>query len=225
MQNPVAESRSQRTTVRMRNEGEIMSLLLEYLEFASQHLSGLQSALCILLRTTLCLAAFGLICRWMLRHVDDSMPRLSRVVWLAVLLSGWFWLQPVIHVPRLQTSDFRLRASDFGLQEEVSNITPEVRIPMPEAYFGFQTSDFRLQEEASNTNPEVRSLKSEAGGHGVTALPEVRSQKFEALILPTVFVVWFGGMVVSIFLAATGYVRYLSALRNTVPAGDDFAGT
>ena len=51
-----------------------------------------------LFRTTLILSVFGGVCFLVLRKMEFRSPRLSRLVWVAVLLAGWCWWQPVISV-------------------------------------------------------------------------------------------------------------------------------
>jgi len=53
----------------------------------------------ILFRTTLILTFCGGICFLALRKIEHYLPKLSRLLWGAVLLTGCFWLQPVIQIP------------------------------------------------------------------------------------------------------------------------------
>ena len=164
--------------------------------------------LLFLFRTTLYLAAGGLLCRLILRHIDDRIPRLSRVLWLAVLLSGWFWLQPAIKIPAPRFVDPPVPATPVFPTQAVP-----LRVEHPKPFF-------------TEPLPFVEPVVHAEWPQPMAVEPVAVAQKFDGkpLILPVLFAVWLGGMVVSIFLAAAGYVRYLSALRNTVPAGDDFAG-
>jgi len=57
-----------------------------------------------LLRTTLVLTFCGGICFLALRKFEHHLPKLSRLLWVAVLLTGWFWLQPVIEIPTTHES-------------------------------------------------------------------------------------------------------------------------
>ena len=52
-----------------------------------------------LFRTTLVLTICGGVCFLALRKIEHRLPKLSRLLWAAVLLTGWFWLQPVIEIP------------------------------------------------------------------------------------------------------------------------------
>ena len=77
-----------------------------------------------LLRTTLILTFCGGICFLALRKIEHRLPKLSRLLWVAVLLTGWFWLQPVIEIPTthlagtpaMETADLRPQTvADFAV--------------------------------------------------------------------------------------------------------------
>ena len=80
----------------------------------------------------------------------------------------------------------------------------------------------RFTGNSEDLYPRLEDLHSRLGD--VVPVSFAPSFEWKPLIFKTVFAVWIGGMVVSIFLAVTGYVRFLLLLRKTVPASDDFAG-
>ena len=159
-----------------------------------------------LLRTTLFLGVGGLVCWLVLRRISDRVPHLSRVLWLAVLLSGWFWIRPMIAIPYSQT------ATDIETQIAMpTEILPPNMPPM-------QHEMMRSFDAAHDVTQHIASNET-----AVAEMPLVKMD-WKPLIFSTIFAVWLGGMVVSIFLAATGYLQFLLALRKTVSASDDFAG-
>jgi hypothetical protein len=52
-----------------------------------------------LLRTTLFLTLCGGLCLFVLRKIEYRLPHLSRWLWVAVLLTGWCWIQVAVQVP------------------------------------------------------------------------------------------------------------------------------
>ena len=159
-----------------------------------------------LLRTTLFLGVGGLVCWLVLRRISDRVPHLSRVLWLAVLLSGWFWVRPMIAIPYSQTA--------INIETQIATPTEILPPNMPP----MQHEMMRPFDAAQDVTQHIVSNE--------TAVAEMPLEKMDwkPLILSTLFAVWLGGMVVSIFLAATGYLQFLLRLRKTVPASDDFAG-
>ena len=160
-----------------------------------------------LLRTTCVLTLCGGVCFLALRNIEHHLPKLSRLLWIAVLLTGWFWLQPVIHVKT---------AGETAAEEEDVAVTPVLYhsegggITTSSLPFGKRVRGNHLSQSSDNPRP--------------SPLPEGEGTLF---VQPPPFMgttillaVWFGGMVIMIIAAAAGYIRVLYCLRNTEPAGD-----
>ncbi len=160
-----------------------------------------------LLRTTLFLTVCGGVCFISLRKIETRLPRLSRFLWLAVLLTGWVWLQPAIQIPHLAGTP----------RSPVETPTPPVEMPLyeeiPRQIDTIPAPPMFLRENFPIESPTA-----------VEILPEAKTFDWKLLMMKSVFAVWLGGIFLTIMLAATGYVRILLLLRNTVSADDDFAG-
>ena len=156
----------------------------------------METILFALLRTTLVLTLCGGLCFLALRKIETRLPRLSRLLWIAVLLTGWFWLQPVIPIPHFA-------GTPIADGTPVPSATP-ASISAP-----------AIPDVVEQPVPSV-SVESIVRAE----LPQPIIVKPEYRLNEVIFAVWFGGMVVTIFLAAAGYVRILFCLRNTEPVGD-----
>ena len=172
-----------------------------------------------LFRTTLVLTLCGGICFLALRKIEHRLPKLSRLLWVAVLLTGWCWLQPVIQIP----------TTYFAGTPAFNDPPTMVGSRPPGGYVGdsrqewetakhdmdvAQSAEYRTlppggrQPTYSETNNQVPA--QERGG----ASPPVTTY-----ILP----LWLTGMFITILLSAVEYIRILYRLRYTEPAEDALA--
>ncbi len=161
-----------------------------------------------LLRTTLFLTVCGGLCLVSLRKIEGGMPKLSRLLWLAVLLTGWLWMRPILEIPVTHTGEHSLAAGNTMAEE-----------PLPVPVVREQANEFSQHAEIVHAASPPAVLDHEAAA----ILPAVQAMDRQALVLNAVFAVWIGGMAVTVFLAAAGYARILLLLRKTVPAGDDMS--
>ncbi len=153
-----------------------------------------------LLRTTLFLTICGGVCCLALRKIEPRLPRLSRFLWLAVLLTGWIWLQPAIRIESPHLAG-----------------TPAPVVATPSQPFDpFTATEPRHEVDAFSPPSQFPSVKTDQ----TTTIAERKPFEWNSLIFKTVFAVWLGGIIITIFFAAIGYVRILLLLRNTVTAGD-----
>ncbi len=167
----------------------------------------MQDILYSLLRTTFLLTVCGGVCFLALRKTEDRLPHLSRFLWLAVLLSGWFWLQPVVQIPFTHLA---------GTPRSPENPAASPPAPLP--------TPLEFEHPRPVQRPEIASFPEPIATASLPPVVETKPFDWKPWLFKTIFAVWVGGMVVSIFLAAAGYLRFLSRLRKTVPAGEDFAG-
>ena len=172
-----------------------------------------------LLRTTLFLSVGGVVCSLVLRRIGNHAPQLSRMLWLAVLLSGWFWVRPMISI------SYESKAKDAKPVVTAHDETltqPHMLNMLPVRHEMFEQNHVPTMQNAQNI---VQGEAAIVETFAETAAHEnIEKIDWKPWILSTVFAVWISGMVVSIFLAAAGYIKFLLALGKTVPADASFAG-
>jgi len=163
-----------------------------------------------LLRTTLVLTFCGGIGFLVLRKWEHQLPKLSRLLWVAVLLTGWFWLQPVIQIPVSTPNEPLVERYSAQLAGPAGN--PEVSLRYTSGSLEFaQSAEYHtLPPGGRQPTYSETSTAQERGG----ASPPVTTY---------IFALWLAGMGITIFLAATGYIRILLSLRNTALAEDALA--
>ena len=163
-----------------------------------------------LFRTTLVLTLCGGICFLALRKFEHHLPKLSRLLWVAVLLTGWFWLQPVIQIPVTHESRERNnveRPDDAtDTQETVFTKRHEATAERDYVFTPLYATEALCETNRGLTGEPVTSLRYVPGFHFI------------------IFTIWLTGMLITIFLAAAGYIRILLLLRNTEPAEDALPG-
>ncbi|MCL2745351.1 MAG: M56 family metallopeptidase, partial [Planctomycetaceae bacterium] len=147
-----------------------------------------------LLRTTLVLTLCGGVCFLALRKVEHRLLKLSRLLWVAVLLTGWFWLQPAIRIPVRETADGRQQTADGSIS---TSLPP-----------------YHIWEESGKRERYI-SVQSDAKASETSPLPS------SSTICCLLSFLWLTGMLTMTFLAATGYIRILLSLRKAKPADDD----
>ncbi|MCL2004620.1 MAG: hypothetical protein FWG73_00490 [Planctomycetaceae bacterium] len=179
-----------------------------------------------LLRTTLLLTLCGGIAWLALRKIEHQLPKLARLLWVAVLLTGWCWLQPVIQVPYYIAPTQEADASKTQ-SESLSPVIPaqigtqQAGMEVARLDSGFHRNDALLLSD-ENVSPEPL-----AGASGfvtgsvedyVISTGDATDAAYRILLS-----LWFAGMVITLLLAATGYIRVLCRLRCTEPAEDALA--
>ncbi len=159
-----------------------------------------------LLRTTLFLTISGGLCFIALCKVERQMPKLTRLLWLGVLLTGWFWFRPVVEIPYKNSGDVpvpRQEQTVTGTRTASPILTP-LLTPL---------DGERPHETLPQPAMPVAVIQRDVA--------ETQAVEGKSLLFKIIFAVWIGGMAIAIFLAAAGYARILLLLRKTVPAGDD----
>ena len=162
-----------------------------------------------LFRTTLILTLCGGICFLVLRRIENQLPHLSRLLWIAVLLTGWCWLPMTISIPVYES---REPASFGGVPPtlaalDADGVSPTLT-PLDEAHS--QNTNATHPQSNTSVTPTQRAARGTERNLRVTPLN-------------VLLTLWLGGMVITILLAAMGYLRILWSLRYTEPAEDALA--
>ena len=195
-----------------------------------------------LLRTTLVLTLCGGVCFLALRKIESRLPKLSRLLWLAVLLTGWFWLQPVIEVPvaqtaaeeqsrNLQIAEKRpVRAEHHSPGQAVLRAALGSEPPNEQAALQGQGTERHIALPLQGSNLEEDPLtQGVALGYDVSALQAdsagnpVADPLLPSAVCRLLSYIWLGGMLFTILLAASGYIRILWLLRKAELADDTLA--
>jgi beta-lactamase regulating signal transducer with metallopeptidase domain len=134
-----------------------------------------------------------------------------------VLLTGWFWLQPVIQIPVTETADGSLQTAE-GSGETGTNFAPLVA---QDASNVAPLSPDSIREEGRETEDESVLLRARCAEENHLAVPQHSLPP--SAICRLLSIIWLTGMVITIFLATVGYIRILLLLRNTEPAEDALA--
>ncbi|MCL2711324.1 MAG: hypothetical protein FWE95_10625, partial [Planctomycetaceae bacterium] len=202
--------------------------------------------LLILFRTTLVLTLCGGVCFLALRRIESRVPKLSRLLWVAVLLTGWFWLQPVIQIPIGETADLRPQTvADFAVPAFVEPPTMVGSRP-PGGYVGDsrQEPETAIYDVVVAPSAEYRTLspggrqptiietdnpipaQERAGVSPPVAPPRGSSAtNRQVYAQPLLLAIWFGGMGIVILLSTTAYLRILLSLRKATCADETLSAS
>ena len=194
-----------------------------------------------LLRTTLVLTLCGGVCFLALRKIENRLPKLSRLLWLAVLLTGWFWLQPVIEIPVAETADGRPQTA---AEEQSRNLQIAEERPA-RAQDLAQGKRYSAPPWDSETPPNIQPPREGQENHagdgdillplqgGIDVMVSDDTGRCPGLgLMPLagrdgtcrlLSYIWLGGMLLTVLLATSGYIRILWSLRKAELADDTLA--
>ena len=154
--------------------------------------------LVVLLRTTVFLGGAAIAVRLALKFGRPASPAVHRVVWLLVLLTGWFWWRLPVTIPYHETAARQQPASAVRAVEE----------QLPGQLWANAGQEASAEPIAAASPTPSRRLPADRGPAAVVRV------NWSAAILG----VWFSGMFVVVMVWIARYLRSLRQLRAAGPA-------
>ncbi len=189
-----------------------------------------------LARTTLGLAAAGVLAALLLRLVRSEWPTAHRAAWLLVLVIGWTFPRLPVAVPWYDAEPAEPSETEVAAvvsspaNPPVIDLAPTAADPVLPAPFVDLAEADSLPAEATSIAPVAVAASPEVAS---TAEPANRASRASATAAPTrrpfyeavdwpggVVAGWILGMSLCAGLWLVGYVRFVRLLRNRRPADD-----
>ncbi len=165
-----------------------------------------------ILRTTILLSVCGGVCWLVLRKIEHRIPRISRLLWVAVLLTGWFWIRPVIGIPWKTVPVEPAPVAVSPVKFEPALRATEIRPVMPpQTQLVMPPEEFKPAPIPTITPPPETATHSE---------PVSSASRAVAIL----FLVWIGGMVASVLFSLVRYLWILKRLAHAESADETLAG-
>ena len=159
---------------------------------------GALGLLVVLLRTTVFLGGAAIAVRLVLKFGRPASPAVHRVVWLLVLLTGWFWWRLPVTIPYHETAARQQPASAVRAVEE----------QLPVQHWADAGQETPAQPIAATSPPPSRRLPADREPGAV----------IRATWPVTILGVWLSGMFALVMVWITRYFGSLRQLRAAGPA-------